>query len=339
MPSLHAPLSLGAQTSYAELFDMAQSAARTKFAALRGSFHRRRIKGKTYVYFNFRDIDGTGRSTYVGPETEKVASLVGEIENSQALAGGEALSQRSKACIALGCFGLPDKSFRVISKLASYGFFRAGGVLVGQHAFLSIGNMLGVRWSSDPAELGHNITIGFPRAAEIVSHDTITALEMGQMPVREFGGYKGSQRAPYEGALQVDFLTPDFRGEIAGVRPELGIPLQPRKFLELLLEDTTQGVVFGKSGACLVNLPDPARMALHMILVSTQLPASEREVSAKELEQAAALIEWHLDHGREGRLREVRLQALRIGPDWGQCIEQGLASFSRTHSSLAMVFE
>lgn len=60
-------LSLGAQTSYAELFDMAKSIEATRFAALRGSFHQRQLKGNTYIYFNFRDTDGRTRSAYVGP--------------------------------------------------------------------------------------------------------------------------------------------------------------------------------------------------------------------------------------------------------------------------------
>jgi len=51
--SFFTDLSIGAQTSYAELLDMARSVEQAKFSCLRGSFHRRQIKGKTYVYFNF----------------------------------------------------------------------------------------------------------------------------------------------------------------------------------------------------------------------------------------------------------------------------------------------
>jgi hypothetical protein len=73
MHSLFADLSLGAQTSYAELLDMARGVELAKFSSLRGSFHHRQIKGKTYIYFNFRDVAGHGRSVYVGPEGEGLA--------------------------------------------------------------------------------------------------------------------------------------------------------------------------------------------------------------------------------------------------------------------------
>ncbi|MCP5249404.1 MAG: hypothetical protein H6942_12870 [Candidatus Accumulibacter sp.] len=35
----------------------------------------------------------------------------------------------------------------MIKRLADYGFFRAGGLLIGTHAFIAIGNVLGVRWA------------------------------------------------------------------------------------------------------------------------------------------------------------------------------------------------
>jgi len=126
MQALFSDLSLGAQASYAELFDMVQVVEAAKFATLRGSFHQRQIRGKTYVYFNFRDVGGQGRSAYVGPESARVARLVDEIEKSKAVSRDVAMSQRAQACIVLGCAGLPERTFKIIQKLAGYGFFSAG---------------------------------------------------------------------------------------------------------------------------------------------------------------------------------------------------------------------
>ena len=49
-----------------------------------------------------------------------------------------------------------DKHFRIVQKLSAYGFFKAGGVLVGTHAFAAFANMLGVRWTSGDKTLDVN---------------------------------------------------------------------------------------------------------------------------------------------------------------------------------------
>jgi hypothetical protein len=54
---LSTDLSLAAQTAYSELFDAAPASDMAPFSALRGSFHKRVIKGRPYVYFGYRDID------------------------------------------------------------------------------------------------------------------------------------------------------------------------------------------------------------------------------------------------------------------------------------------
>lgn len=82
MRMFSADLSLGAQTSYAELYGMAQGLEGVKFVTLRGSLHRRQIKNKPYFYFNFRDTGGRVRSVYVGPESEGVLRLVDEYEQA-----------------------------------------------------------------------------------------------------------------------------------------------------------------------------------------------------------------------------------------------------------------
>lgn len=344
MPSHYAELSLGAQTSYAELFDIAKVTASTKFAALRGSFHRRQIRGKTYVYFNFRDVDGRGCSAYVGSESARVARLIDEVEKSRPAGREEALAQRAKACIALGCIGLLDRDFRMIHKLAGYGFFAAGAVLLGRHAYTAMGNMLGVRWADDPSSLGrdaeeddHKIAIGVPADLRTPAHDAITSLELGLLPIQEFAGFNGvRRRAPSDRALPVDFLAPDIRRSNAMESPALAMSPEPRKFLELLLEDNTEVVVFGTSGACLIKLPDPARFALYMLLVSPLSPPTERSKSFRNLERAATLIEWHIDHGYVSRIQGVWQLLRSRGPDWSRRADAGLASLTIRHPSAAM---
>ncbi len=137
-------LSLTAQTAYAELSEQAHAIElQAALSGFPGAFHKRSIKGREYWYFGYRDINGKGRMVYVGPESDRVRALVNHFAT---LKGNHPLLPLTGACISLGCEVLASKHFRIIKRLAEYGFFRAGGVLIGTHAFLAIGNLLGVRW-------------------------------------------------------------------------------------------------------------------------------------------------------------------------------------------------
>jgi hypothetical protein len=346
MQSLYTDLSLGAQTSYAELYDMAQGVEMSKFSTLRGSFHRREIKGRTYVYFNFRDTDNRVRTAYVGPDGPRVEQLIREFEQAHVAERMAALAQRSAACMALGCSGVLDKHFRIIHKIASYGFFRNGGVLIGTHAFTALGNMLGVRWAGgdktmdvDFAHAGKNISVAMPANLDISIHDAITSLEMGLLPIREFSGKSGAQyRNPADPELRIDFCTPSTGSDEPVQIPGLGIALEPLKFMEFSLEGTTQGAIFSGSGACVVNLPDPARFAVHKLIVHGERPIAERAKATKDVEQAAALIEWHVDQGRLEHFQAVWGDALGRGPGWHKRAEEGRASLLGRHPFLAQAF-
>jgi hypothetical protein len=98
--------------------------------------------------------------------------------------------------------------------------------------------------------------------------------------------------------------------------PDLNIALEPMKFMELSLEGTTQGCVFANAGACTVNLPSPERFAIHKLIVYGERPIRERTKSAKDLQQAAAIIEWCLENAREDELRSAWDDATGRGRGW-----------------------
>ncbi len=79
-----------------------------------------------------------------------------------------------------------------------------------------------------------------------------------------------------------------------------------------------QAVVVGGSGI-LVNVPDPARFALHKLWVAGRRPVSEQAKAAKDLRQAQSLLEvllsdrpadltvaWEALQGRPAVASEVR---------------------------------
>lgn len=340
MGNLYQELPLAAQTAYAELFDQARMLELDALAGLAGSFHRRTIKGRRYVYFGYRDpIDGVQRRIYVGPDDERVQALMARFEQVKA---PRKLSPNAKAAIALGCSATLPKHYRVIRQLAGYGFFRAGGVLIGTHAFVAMANLLGVRWAHgdrtmdiDFAHAGRNVSLALPSDVKLSVHDALTSLEMGLLPIQELSGRVGAQyRNPADPELRLDFLTPMTRDGRPVALEELGLALEPLKFMEFSREGTTQAALVSTLGACVVNLPAPERYAVHKLIVYGEREAALRVKAVKDIEQAAALAEWHLQSGAADAFKAAWTDALQRGKGWRSRAEQGRAALVARHPSL-----
>lgn len=333
-------LSLGAQTTYAELFDQAQALEMQQhLGRLAGSFQRKKIKGRDYWYFAYRDVDGGMRFVYVGPDGERVERLIARFRSEKT----NPLRARARATVALGAAATVPRHYRIIKRLGDYGFFRAGGLLVGTHAFSALGNLLGVRWESgdktldvDFAHAGRNISLALPANIRIDVHRALTSLEMGLLPIAQFSGDVGAEyRNPRDPELRLDFVTARHRGAGKPVRvPNLNVALQPLRFLEFALEEVTQGLVFCAEGATVVNLPSPARYAIHKLLVHGERPIRERVKAAKDLEQAAALAS-HFRDERPDEFAAAWDDALSRGPSWRKRARQGRAALVRVAPDLA----
>jgi hypothetical protein len=315
-------LPLAAQTAYAELAEQARSFELAgALAGLVGSFHKLDRKGQPYWYFAFRDLDGKVRMSYVGPDDERVRALVKRFRETRR---PKALEPQARSTIALGCTPTAPKHFRIIKRLADHGFFRAGGVLVGTHAFIAMGNLLGVRWGDGAATLdvdfahaGRNVSVALPADLRIDVHGALESLEMGLLPIMQFDGKAGAQyRNPRDPELRLDFVTSGTRRGKPVVLEDLNLALEPLKFMEFSLEGTTQGCLIGRTGACTVNLPAPARYAVHKLIVFGERPASERTKSRKDLLQAASLADYHARSGEAGAFNEAWRDALGRGRGW-----------------------
>lgn len=322
-------LPLSAQTAYAELSEQARAFETTNaLGGLVGSFQKLTRKGQAYWYFGYREPGGKVRLSYVGPDEERVRALVERFGQSRR---SKPLAPQARSAIALGCAPTAPKHFRLIKRLAEYGFFRAGGVLIGTHAFIAYGNLLGVRWTHgsstldvDFAHAGKNVSIALPADLRIDVHGALESLEMGLLPLTEFDGGTGAQyRNPADQELRVDFVTPAGRSRNAVVMPELNLALEPLKFMEYSLEGTTQGCIFAGAGACTVNLPAPERYAVHKLIVHGERPAAERPKARKDLLQAASLVEYFLRQGEAARLNRAWNDAVSRGGGWRKRAEAG----------------
>lgn len=326
----YSELPLSAQTAYAELAERARAfELDNALAGLSGSFHTLTRKNKDYWYFSYRET-GVERSRviYVGPDNAQVRALVEKFRSAR---NPKALAPQALAAINLGNAPVAPKHFRVIKRLAEYGLFRAGALLVGTHAFIACGNLLGVRWHDatatldiDLAHAGKNVSLALPADLNIDRHDALQSLEMGLLPIAELDGSIGTQyRNPADAELRVDFLTSKGRSRKPVKLPALNIALEPLKFMEFPLEGTTQACIFGRTGACTVNLPAPERYAVHKLVVYGERPVAQRTKATKDLLQVAALAAYFAETGQAAAFNAAWRDLVSRGQGWRSRAKQG----------------
>jgi hypothetical protein len=340
-------LSAAAQTAYAELQELVQVAEASRSPAfLIGKVGWKTIKGRRYAYWQFKEIDGRKREYYLGPEGPAVAAIArARDEPAPAL---EAVARQASAAVAQGNQVTPPKHFRIVKRFADYQFFRAGGLLVGTHAFLALGNQLGVAWGSGARTLdldfahagpGGNVAVALPADLKANMHDdALQSLEMGFLPA--LGGTKGfasNYMSEKEPDLRIDFLTVRRRNNAEVHMPDLGVALVPLKFMDYLLERPGQAVLLDRADACLVNLPDPARYGLHKLLVAAERGPKHAKYN-KDILQALALIEWHLQRAPT-LLVEAWEELAANGPGWVRRARASLAQAPAAQQTLVARFE
>lgn len=328
-------LSLSAQTAYAQLLDAALAAEHLRSVAdLPGSFASKTVRGQTYWYFQYTEPAGRLRQVYVGPDNEAVHALMAGKAQPSTL---KALGPLAKSAAALGCVEILPRHLRVIQRLGEYGFFRAGGVLIGTHAFLAYGNMLGVRWADasrtqdvDLAHAGRRLSIALPSKFTLDTDAAIRSLGMGLLPVSGLATKSGATYlSPKEPDFRLDFLTPIPRGgDEPFEHPQLGVMLQPLKFLEFVLERVEQCVLFAGDRAMVATVPHPARYAVHKLLVYGERSGSFAAKSSKDLTQAAGLL-MRLGETRPWEVEDAWKDLVGRGKGWSEPVRRGRQALVR----------
>jgi hypothetical protein len=339
-PLSSVPLTLSAQNAYAQLFDGALGAEHLRSVAdLHGSFASKTVKGRQYWYFQCTQPSGVLTQHYVGPDGERVRAL---IERSRASGSLEQIEPLARSAIALGCPAILPRHAKVLHRLAEYGFFRAGGLLVGTHAFVAYGNRLGVTWGSqdrtldiDFTDAGRSLSLALPTTLEVQTADAIDSLGMGFLPLSAFSGRTGgSFLVPREPEFRLDFLTSRHRGKDKPfTHPQLQVTLQPLRYLEFSLEQIEQAVVFSSREAIVVNVPEPARFALHKLIVFGERRGAFRAKAMKDLAQAAHLLD-HLWEQAPATV-ELALSDLRgRGRQWKRALQVGVTALRAQYPTL-----
>lgn len=292
-------------TLYAELLDQSiQAAASSVTLGLpaRGSFVSKEVRGRSYWYFQRMEA-GTRKQYYLGPESDSLRRWMSETSEARELLAVDG-ARRAELVSMLVAGGLTRESAavaKVLESLADVGVFHRGGVLVGTRAFSLYANMLGVRFdrassTTQDVDVAQDPDISLALDPDRVPSDIARALRDADPrflavpaldPRRPSTSYKVRGRD-----LRVDFLTPARRRQAAEpvFLSMFKVAAQPMPFLGYLMESPEQAVVLGGSGV-LVNVPEPARFALHKIWTSRQRPAAEQAKAAKDLRQAEELLD------------------------------------------------
>jgi hypothetical protein len=333
-------LSSVAQTAYAQLLESAIASEHGRTVAdLPGSFAKKLVKVRPYWYYQYTEPSGQLRQLYVGPDNESVQQLIAQKSTTKR---NEPMLPLARSALALGCAGLQPRHYKVIRQLADYGFFHAGGVLVGTHAFLAYGNMLGVNWGAaartqdiDFAHPGKSISLLLAPDFDVHIHEAIESLDMGLLPVASLASATGaSYLNPHEPDFRIDFLTTCHRGgDTPYEHPHLHITLQPLKFMEFSLEDVQLAALPSTAGVVVANVPHPARYALHKLIIYAERSGAYATKSNKDLTQAACLLAA-LKQQRPWEVEEAWADLARRGKGWIDRARLGIAALERAAPEL-----
>jgi len=132
----------------------------------------------------------------------------------------------------------------------------------------------------------------------------IESLRMGFFPVPTLSLREPSTSYAIRGKrLRVDLLTPARRGGTAPVFiRRLNAAATPLKYLDYLIEEPIHAAMLAGS-PCLVKVPQPARFALHKLIVSRERDPTVAAKKKQDILQANRLLALL----REDRPGEIRL--------------------------------
>lgn len=304
--------------------DLSQQVATAPAA---GSVYRRSRGGIEYLYAKI-PIGADRIDQFIGKAGEADA----EKEAAQLQLGMQLAADRRRLSSTLRRSGFagPDRTLgATLDALAHAGLFSAGAVLVGTAAYLISEGVVGsflpaptlmtgdldlatasLALSAEPPESLANI---LKRADH--SFEAVMPLDGRQPPAR----FRNA-----EGYL-VDLITPTRERDQAAPSPvpALEAGAMPLQHLAWLIEDPVPTIALWGSGVP-VMIPQPAKYAVHKLILAQKRDPGSRLKRAKDLAQARALIEALVEHDRfalEDALTDARGRGAK---GWSAPIDRSL---------------
>lgn len=291
------------QTLYSELLERSIhfEAADILGGAGSGSLIEKRIKGRKYWYIQ-KSEGREKRQLYIGPDSESLRAWITQVheERERNQVRREELTRLCAMVVSGGATRESAGIIKVLEILGEAEVFRLGGVLIGTVAYRALGTTLGVEL--DEAALRTqdidiaqepDLAIGLvPGATRGTAGERLIGSDLGIQPIPALDPRSPSTSYSIRSRdLRVDFLVPARGAQKSKTvfLPAFGLSATPLRFLEFLIESPIQTVVIG-SRPVLVNIPDPARFAIHKIYTAISRPAAFQTKAAKDLRQASSII-------------------------------------------------
>jgi hypothetical protein len=323
-------IDLATQTMFAELLQRSLDAEFDEAFDERGTFQRKKSKGRFYWYHQVREGNKVV-TKYAGPVTD--SSITDRVNRFSQIKAD--FRHRREMVRALSAAGLPTPdpiSGAVVEAMWKAGFFRLRGVLVGTLAFQAYAGPLGIRLRGRPLMTQDVDFAQFWGISENVAEtmtSPLTVLRSIDETFKEVPSINDpsiSTQYRNSAGYRVDFLTPNrganqHQAKPARMKALAGSGAQPLRHLDFLIYQTERSVLlFG--GGVPVIIPRAERYAVHKLIVAVERP--DQTKSAKDLLQAETLI-GALATKRPMELASAWESAWRSGPRWQEKLEAGRA--------------
>ncbi|KSB88595.1 hypothetical protein AS593_22275 [Caulobacter vibrioides] len=321
-------LPLSASTSYAELMERLRLARFSEFPP-GASFVSKTVKNRLYWYVQMPTGGAQSRKqVYIGPDSDALRERMAR--HGEHRADVEDRRRLVAAIIASGA-PRPDRtSGEIIGAFAQAGVFRLRALLIGTVAFQTYAAHLSVRLTTASlATLDLDLAQDFGIASNVDDALEKSILEILKdcdprfTPVSyAFDAARTTSYALGE-RYRVDVLTTN-RGaprDAPSFLPTLRSDAVPLPYMDFLLRDPIETAVLHGGGA-LVNVPAPARYAVHKLIVSRDRKVNP-EKGLKDRMQAQALIRA-LSKDDPYALREAYAEARGRGETWRQLLDEAI---------------
>lgn len=325
------PLPLTVQTAYSDLLARLQEDTVLEL----GDTPVLRDRGGRKYWYAVQRLAGHTIDRYIGPDTDEIRDRVERAKKvkEDLKRRDQQRSRLTRMCREGGLPRVDAQTGKVLLALAKAGMFRLRAVLVGTHAFRCFPALLGVELREAHA-VTEDIDVAAFRSVSVALDDRLdpalaeTLRQIGPFVARPSVHDQPTAWRDHGTGTMVELLTPNTgsdRDEPVQL-PALGAFAQPLRFLDYVIYQPAQAAALYRSGV-LVNVPQPARFAIHKLIVATRRTPLAAAKAAKDLEQAAVLIRVLADD-RPDELEEAFVEARDRGPTWRESISRGVRRLS-----------
>lgn len=314
----------------------ADLAQRVRQAPVAGSVYERQRDGITYIYAKIPV--GTARiDSFIGKTLDPGAQ-----EQAKLLRKGMKLRAENRKTVSLlksaGFAPIRSQIGAILDTLSHSGLFDNGAVLVGTAAYTVSEAHVGA-FLPEPTLMTGDVDLAAADLALTADPsesmiDILRRADPSFEPVMQIDPRQSASRFRSERAFYVDLVTPTQRRSDRNPMPldSLQAGAAPLQQLEWLIESPVPTIAVHDQGIA-VNIPQPARLAVHKLLLAQCRPPDDRIKRDKDLRQADALM-TALYANDPFALDDCIDDARRHGKKgWSDRIDRSLAEIERRRSS------